>query len=154
MPDIILDPKELAQLATSRNHFRAVPSGQRIIEGPQYPEDTYRLPAIDIGEPGMEPDAEVLILTGGQAKMVPFWYDVGVPPADRYWIEWYRTEADRDARTNMYTDYKIETIFYPLKPIPNTNDRAQRGSVYMNAPVEVGNIVLLGKMIIHQPDEG
>lgn len=92
MPDIIIDPEDLARLATSRNLFRAVPSGQRIIEGPLYPEDTYRLPAIDIGEPGMEPDAETLILTGGEAKTVPFWYDVGVPPADRYWIERNRYE--------------------------------------------------------------
>ena len=123
MPDTFLDTDDLAALANSRNHFRAVPSGQRIIEGAEYPEDTHRQPAIDIGEPGREPDAEMLMLTGGQQKNVPFWYDVGVPPAIRYWIEWYRNEADREARQNMYTEYHIETIFYPDRPTQNITNR-------------------------------
>ena len=151
MPDILIETEDFTRLAESRNLFRAVPSGQRFNVGGQPPEETLRPPSIDIGEPGREPDSETLNLTGGEEKTANFWYDTGIPASIRFWIEWYLTQEDADARENMYTEYEIETIFYPARPIPNINDTEQIGTVDIRAPAEIGNIVLIGKILIYQP---
>lgn len=130
MPDI-LTPEQIAELANSRNFFRSTPSGQRIRETVQTEE---RPPLIDIGEPGREPDAEYVELVLGEYVDTPFWYDVGIPPAGRYWVEFYFNIADRNERRNIYGG--IQTILYPTKPIQNTNDREQQGTASFFTPQE------------------
>ena len=141
-------PVILEGLAASRNDFRAAPA-QRVVEAGE--TETRRPPAIDIGEPGQEPDSENITVKPGEAKVAPIWYDTGVPPSVRYWIEWYESEGDRSARRNPYTRHPIETIFTPEQPYPDTTNREQTASVYIQAPADLDVEILYGKILIYQP---
>ena len=148
MVDLELTPEEIADLATSRNKFRAVPAQRVVAEGET---ETLRPPTIDIGEPGQEPDSENITIRPGEAKEAPIWYDTGVPPSVRYWIEWYESIADRSARSNMYTRHPIETVFVPERPYPDTTNRQQTATVFIRAPAELDVEILYGKILIYQP---
>ena len=148
MADLELTPEEIADLATSRNNFRAVPAQRVVAEGEV---EALRPPTIDIGEPGQEPDSENITIRPGEAKEAPIWYDTGVPPSVRYWIEWYESIGDRSARRNMYTRHPIETVFVPEQPYPDTTNRQQTAKVLIRAPDDLDVEILYGKILIYQP---
>ena len=118
-------------LAHSRNHIRT--AGASIVT---------RRPSIDIDEP--------ITLRAGQQKTVDYRYDVGIPPANATRMEWYENQADADIGEDMYTEYEIATSISPQSPVPNSNDRAQTGTVTMLAPAEISSeLTLIGKIIIY-----
>ena len=148
MVDLELEPEEIEELATSRNNFRAVPA-QRVVQAGEV--EALRPPKIDIGEPGQEPDSEYLTIRKGEAKEAPIWYDTGVPPSVRYWIEWYESVGDRGLRQNQYTRHPISTVFTPEYPYPDTENRQQTASVFIRAPDDLDVEILYGVIIIYQP---
>lgn len=120
-------------LASSRNHFRSTPGGEH-----------RRPPRVDIDEP--------IVLRVGQQKLYNFEYDSGDPPANTFGMEWYRNQADADARQNPFTGYEIETRLSPASPIPNPNVRDHKGQALFTAPDVVPEgepTMLIGKILIY-----
>lgn len=101
---------------------------------------------IDIEEP--------ILVFKGEKKEVGFTYFAGDPFGDRFWLEWYLSEADAWAGENILTEHLPRHRLTPARPFPSEADEADLlGRAEFYVPPDWIYDELYGKIFIRQEGE-